>query len=111
MMAIETATDGGIMSMLGLKLVNVVAGACSSFVALRFFDGLTMMDKWITFLGGWLLAAWGASPLSEFLQLNPKVEIGIVLLLGLFGMAVAAELVRLARSFNLEWVKTLIGRK
>jgi hypothetical protein len=69
----------------------------ASFVALRFFEGLGVWEKWTTFLGGWALAAWGGPPLAAYLELKPSIEIGIVLLMGLFGMAIAAEAVRLIR--------------
>lgn len=100
----------GLLAALGLKLVNVLVGAISSFCALRFFDGLGIFDKWVTFVGGWAVAAWGASPLAEYIGIGPKVEIGLVLLLGFFGMATAAELIRVIRSLNWEAIKGLLGR-
>jgi hypothetical protein len=84
----------GLLGALGLTLKNMAAGAVASFVALRFFDGLSTWQKWTTFIGGWAIAAWGGPPLNAYLELAPKLEIGIVLLLGLFGMAIAAELIR-----------------
>jgi hypothetical protein len=104
--------DDGVLAALGLKLVNVVAAAVVSFSALRFFDNLTTRDKWMTFAGGWALAAWGAAPLAAWLEAKPPIEVGLVLVLGLFGMAVAAELVRLVR--GTDWrglVDSLIRRK
>lgn len=83
--------------LLGLKLVNVVVAAVTSFAALRFFDGLSTREKWATFLGGWAIAAWGAAPLREYLELRAGVEVGLVLLLGLFGMALAAQVVAFIR--------------
>ena len=108
-MTSDPPTDGALAA-LGLKLVNVVVGAVSSFVALRFFEGLHPLEKWTTFVGGWSVAAWGATPLAEWLSLSPKVEIGLVLMLGLFGMAVAAECLRLVRSLNWETLKGLIRK-
>lgn len=102
----------GFLAGLGLKLVNVVCGAVAAFAALRFFEGLGLWDKWLTFLGGWALAAWGAPPLAEALELPIKVEIGIVLLLGLFGMSAAAELVKVVR--DTDWsgiLRAVLGRK
>lgn len=91
----------------GLKLVNTVAAAIVSFASLRFFDQLNRWEKWSTFAGGWALAAWGAAPLREYLDLKPAVEIGFVLILGLFGMAIASEAIKLIRDFD--W-KGLITR-
>lgn len=90
---------------LGLTLKNLAAGAVASFVALRFFEGLGVWEKWTTFLGGWALAAWGGPPFAAYLELKPSIEIGIVLLMGLFGMAAAAELVRLIR--ETDWKKMI----
>ena len=82
---------------IGLTIKNLVVGAVASFVALRFWNGLSVWEKWTTFFGGWAIAAWGAAPLTALLELKPAVEILVVLLLGLFGMAVAAEAVQLVR--------------
>jgi hypothetical protein len=90
------------LAALGLKLVNVVAGAITSFAALRFFDGLKLWEKWLTFLGGWGLAAFGSPPITEFFELKPKVEVGIALLAGLFGMAIAAAVMKLIK--ETDWV-------
>ena len=97
----------GWLGPLGLTLKNVVVGAAASFISLRFFDGLRITDKWGTFFGGWALAAWGGAPLTAWLEQKPAVETLIVLLLGVFGMAVAAELVKLIR--NTDWRAALGG--
>ena len=112
----------GALAALGLSLKNVIAGAVTSFVSLRFFDGEKLADgtvrptkplqRWTTFLGGWALAAWGGPPLSAWLELKPAVEIGVVLVLGMFGMATAAEVFRLIR--DTDWkglVAGLLNRK
>ena len=100
------------LAVLGLTLKNCAAGAVASFAALRFFEGLGVRDKWITFLGGWALAAWGGPPLREYLELKASIEVGVVLIMGLFGMAIAAELVRLLR--DTDWrglVDAMLRRK
>lgn len=86
--------DQGILAALGLKLVNVLAGAVTSFVALRFFDGLTLFERWTTFVGGWAIAAWGASPITAYFNLAERIEVGFALLFGLFGMAAAAAIIK-----------------
>lgn len=86
------------LAALGLKLINVVVGAISAFVGLTFWKGLeSARDRWITFLGGWTLAAWGAEPLREFVEGKKSLEVLIVILLGLFGMALAAEIIKVIR--------------
>jgi hypothetical protein len=99
------------LSLLGLSLVNIIPAAITSFAALRFFDGLSTKDKWTVFLGGWAIASWGAHPLREYLDLKPSVEIGLVLLLGLFGMAVVAEVVKLIRQIDWSVIGRFFGRK
>jgi hypothetical protein len=107
----------GALSALGLSLKNLFAGAVTSFVSLRFFDGqrlpdgsiksMNAMQKWTTFVGGWAMAAYGGRPLNAWLELKPEIEIGVVLVLGLFGMAVAAELMRFIR--ETDWRAILSG--
>ncbi len=94
----------GALGALGLSLKNLIAGAVTSFVSLRFLEGekqpdgsirpVSRLQKWTTFLGGWAMAAWGGPPLNAYLELKAGIEIGVVLVLGLFGMAVAAEVIR-----------------
>lgn len=87
------------LAAVGLKLVNVVIAAASSFAALNFWKGLERRsERWSTAFGGWAIAAWGAEPLSVWLDLKPATEKGLVILLGLFGMAVAAEVYKLIRT-------------
>lgn len=105
-------TLGGILAFLGLKFVNVIVGACSSFIALRFWDNLGAGEKWITFFGGWILAAYGAPPLIELLEVKQKTEILFVILLGVFGMALAAETIKVIRDPSwVEFVKAIILRR
>ena len=104
----------GALGALGLSIKNMLAGAVSSFVSLRFLQGEIQKDgtirpvhwlqKWTTFLGGWALAAWGGPPLNAYLELKPGIEIGVVLVLGLFGMAVAAEIIKFIRERGWESV-------
>jgi hypothetical protein len=97
-----------VLAAFGLKLVNIVIGAVASFVALNFWKGLdTRRERWMTFVGGWMLAAWGAQPLREWAEVKPSVEVFIVMLLGLFGMALAAEVVKIIR--DTDW-RGLVGK-
>jgi hypothetical protein len=82
----------------GLKLKTVIAGAMGAFISLRFFDDLKLWERWTTFLGGWALASWWAEGVAYFLALKlPALESGIALGLGLFGMALAAAVMKLIR--------------
>lgn len=99
------------LGVFGLKLVNAMAAAVVSFAALRFFEGLTTRDKWMTFMGGWAAAAWGSPALREYLELKPGVEVGFVLVIGLFGMALAAEIVKLVRDTDWKGLVAALFRK
>lgn len=104
--------DDGWLAPLGLKLANVAAGAVASFASLRFFEGISTGQKWSTFVGGWAVAAWGGPPVATYLELSPKTEVGIVLLLGLFGMAAAAETIKVIRDTNWKGIiEAVLNRK
>lgn len=95
---------------IGLTLQGIVVGAFASFTALQFWKGLeSRKERWATFLGGWGLAAWGSAPLREWLELKPSIDVLLILLIGLFGMALGAELVNVIR--ETDWkahVKSII---
>jgi len=82
----------------GLKFKVVIAGAMGAFISLRFFDDLKTWERWTTFVGGWAIASWGSEGAAYFLQVRqPTLESGIALTLGLFGMAVAAAVMKLIK--------------
>lgn len=86
-----------LLSALGLKFKVAVAGAVAAFVSLRFFEGLSPWERWMTFLGGWAMAAYLAEPVTLYLELPGKVDVGISLVIGLFGMSIAAAVVKVIR--------------
>lgn len=92
-MSLEAVAEG--LAVLGLKLSNTIAGAVGSFISLNFFDGLSRAQKWSTFVGGWALGAWLAEPMTAVLELPAKVEIGLAILVALFGMSIAAQFIKL----------------
>lgn len=94
-----------VLGIFGLKLVNTIVAAIASFISLRFFDGLSTVDRWTTFFGGWALAAWGGEPLTVYMGLAAKVEVGLVILIGLFGIAASAEVMKFLRTAD--WVAIL----
>lgn len=95
------------LAAIGLKLGTTIVGAVTSFASLRFFDGLHLWEKWTTFMGGWAIAAWGAAPLTDYFELRPRAEVGIALVLGLFGMSLTAAIVKLIR--ETDWGSILKG--
>ena len=90
---------------LGLKFKVVVAGAIAAFVSLRFFEGLNAWERWTTFLGGWAMAAYLSEPLTVYLELPEKVDVGLSLAIGLFGMSIAAAVVKVVR--ETDWIGML----
>jgi len=108
----EQPADPGVLAALGLKLATIVSGAVGSFISLRFFDGLTTAQKWTTFIGGWGLAAYLAAPLTAYFELRPALETGISLAVGLFGMSIAAAVIKVIR--DTDWgglVTAILNRK
>ena len=95
-------TWDAVLSAIGVGLKELIAGAAGAFISLRFFDELSVWEKWTTFFGGWALAAFGAQPLADVFELRPSVSIGIALLLGLFGMSLAAKLISTIR--DTDWI-------
>lgn len=88
----------GTFAALGLKLQVVVAGAIGAFVSLRFFEGLNTWERWTTFAGGWAMAAYLAALAHEYFELKSGgAEIGVALLIGLFGMSIVAALIKVIR--------------
>lgn len=104
------STSEGVLGTLGLTLKNLVAGAIGSFVSLRFFDGLKTWERWATFMGGWGIAAIGAAPLTAVLEQKPSVEVGIALLIGLFGMALSSKLIQTIKDTDwIGFVKSIVN--
>ena len=95
-------TWDAVLSAIGVGLKELLSGAAGAFISLRFFDNLRLWEKWTTFFGGWALAAFGAQPISSAFELRPGVSIGISLLLGLFGMSLAAKVISTIR--DTDWV-------
>ena len=99
----------GILTALGLKLQVIVAGAVGAFISLRFFEGLSTGERWLTFMGGWGTAAYTTGILHEYLELKSIAsETGIALLIGLFGMSIVAAIIKVIRETN--WT-SIVKRK
>jgi hypothetical protein len=95
-----------LMAPFGLKLINILPSAISSFVGLRFMDGMRALDRWAAFAGGFALAAWGAPSLREYVLLPPQVELLFVILLGFFGMSLTMEAIKVIR--GTDWKAILV---
>jgi len=93
-------SDGGVLATAGLKLSTVIGGAFGGFISLRFHENLNWWEKWTTFLGGWALGGFLGLPLIEYLGLSKIWELGVALLISLFGMALAAAIIRAIREVD-----------
>lgn len=91
-----------LLAALGLKLKVLIPGGIGAFISIKFFPGLTGREQFSTFLGGIGIAAYGATPLVEWLNLKTSAEAGFALLLGLFGMAVVASVIKVIR--DTDWL-------
>ncbi len=87
----------GLAAALGLKFKIIVAGAVGAFISLRFFEGLGLGERWCTFLGGWALGAYLSEPVTKYLELPAAMEIGLAIGIGLFGMSIAAAVIKVVR--------------
>ena len=101
-------TIDAVLAAIGITLKNALAGAIGSLVSMRFFPGLTTIESWGTFGGGWALAVYLAQPVTLFFELKPAVETGISLLIGLFGMAVVAATIRTVK--DTDWSGIIKGK-
>ena len=100
---LESTSDAGFLSALGVTFKTIVGGAIGGFISLRFNEDLLWWEKWMTFLGGWGLGAWLAPPLNSYLEIaqRPSWEVGTALLIGLFGMSLAAAVIKAIKGLDL----------
>ncbi len=86
---------GETLTMIGVKLANVLAAAAGSFVSLNFFKDLTKTQRLFTFFGGLGVGAWGTEAICALAKLPIKAEAGIAIVLGLFSMSIVEQLIKL----------------
>jgi hypothetical protein len=92
---------GAILLALGLKIKIVIASAFGAFISLRFFEGLGIYERWITFVGGVAIGSYASEPLARAVESAAEpVHQGLALGLGLFGMAIAAAVIKVIRETN-----------
>jgi len=101
----EPLSIEAILMAMGLSLKNVLAAAVGAFISLRFFEGVTGWERWTTFISGTALGAWLSAPIIIFFEQKPSLEVGLALMLGLFGLAIAAKLWQIVR--ETVWVEFL----
>lgn len=95
-----------------LNFKGFLLGAVGTLIALRFFDGLTTTQKWLTVVGGSMLAGLGRDLVLELLDVQPKHDGIIAFLIGLFGMALVSQVIQTVKQINWAEVRSwLPGRK
>jgi len=99
----------GILAALGLKLKVVAAGAVGAFMSLRFFEGLSLWERWFTFISGLALASYIAVPFAALMGVTTDaMEQGVSLLIGVMGMAIVSAILKVAR--DTDWAGIIKSR-
>lgn len=107
----------GVFATLGIKLKVFIAGVIGSFISLRFFDGLTLWERWVTFIGGVAIGSYGTEPFISGMELEGKAHIFetfISLIFALVGMAVISACVKAIQAISwadvMDIIKSILGR-
>ncbi len=110
----------GFFAALGIKFAVLVSSAIGGFLSLRFFEGerlpdgavrpLTLTHKWAIAGSGTALGIYLSGFAVEVFALTDKtgkVEVGLGIIIGLFGMSAAASVVKLLRDGDIleSWLK------
>lgn len=99
-----------VLAALGIKLGVLVSSSVGGFLSLRFFDGAPGPDgttvpvptrqKWIIAFSGGAMGVFLSGAAVELFDLpnaSGRVEIGLGVVIALFGMAVAAKFIEAIR--------------
>lgn len=105
---------GAFLAALGIKLAVLVSSAVGGFLSLRFFEGEQLPDgtcrplgvgqKWFIAGAGCAMGVYLSGLVVDFFQLTDKtgrVEVGLGLAIAVFGMSLAAAIVKTLRELNL----------
>lgn len=112
----------GALAALKIELSVLISATVGGFVSMRFFEGrqmpdgtvvpLTLKQRWSIVLAGGAIGTYGTSLVMHLLALQPntKVDVGIGLFLGIFGMAFASAVVKALQGIDLRgvlesWIK------
>lgn len=100
------------LAAIGIKLGVLIAAGIGGFCSLNFFEGtpqpdgtvkpLSCRQKWGIAFTGCALGTYAAGPIIELSQIvtkGDKVEIALGLVLAIFGMSVAAQVIKMIREF------------
>lgn len=88
------------LALLGIKLKIIVPGICGAAVSLRFYPDVPAQEKFLTFLGGVVIAVYCTTAVVEWLELKESMETAMAILLGLLGMGLAEKSIRVIREMD-----------
>lgn len=83
-----------VLTALGLSKGATIGGFLGALVSLKFIEGLNVWQRAGTVLGGMLSAAYVTPLVIIVVELSPKAESAVAFLIGVFGMSVAAAVVK-----------------
>ena len=109
----------------GIKIGVLIAAGIGGLCSLNFFDGTPQTDgtvkpllcrqKWGIALTGCALGTYAAGPIIELSQIvtkGDKLEIGLGLVLALFGMSLAAQIIKTIRELQIaDFIKSWMPKR
>lgn len=113
------------LASMGIKFGVAMASCAGGFISLNFFDGtpqhdgtvkpLTCVQRWGIAVTGMCLGTFLAGPVIDFSGITVKgdrVEMGLGMVIGLFGMAVAAQVIKAIRELPLiDFLKSWLPKR
>ena len=79
---------------LGLTKGATIGGFLGALVSLKFIEGMTWLQRIPTVFGGMCCAAYVTPLVLDLASMSAKTESAIAFLIGVFGMSVAAAVVK-----------------
>lgn len=105
---------GAALAAAGIKVAVLVSSAVGGFLSLRFFEGEQLPDgtslpmplkqKWFIAVSGAAMGVYLSGFTVEFFALTDKtgkIEVGLGLVIAVFGMSLASAVVRALKDLNL----------
>lgn len=110
---------------IGIKVGVLFAAAVGGFCSLNFFDGtpqadgsmkpLTCFQKWGIAGTGLAIGVFLSGPLIDLSGITVKgdrVEIGLALVLAMFGMSIAAQIIKAIREIQIvDYIKSWLPKR
>lgn len=114
-----------VLGSVGIKIGVLIAAAIGGFCSLNFFDGtpqadgttkpLNCLQRWGIAFTGIAIGVYLAGPvidLSGVATKSDRVEIGLALVLAMFGMSIAAQIIKAIREIQIvDYIKSWLPRR